>query len=80
MKNRILLAIVAVSAMSFASCKKEYVCECSKIYTGSTASATVDDGTYTFKDSRPRAEDKCNDLESTGSDVVGSYTRECQIK
>ena len=78
--KRFILPILAVTAIGFASCKKEYVCDCKKIYTGSSSSATVDDGTYTFKDSRARAEDKCNDEETSGSDLGGSYSRECSIR
>ncbi len=78
--RKIMLAVAVLGAMSFASCKKDYTCECKKVYTGSSSSTTVNDGTYTFNDSRPRAEKKCDDEEMTGSDILGSYSRECQIK
>jgi len=76
-----VLAFVAVFGFAFTSCKKDYSCECKKIYTdadGSTSSSS--DGTYTFKDSEARAATRCNDLESAGTDLGGEYTRECQIQ
>ncbi|HLP11560.1 MAG TPA: hypothetical protein VK177_06465 [Flavobacteriales bacterium] len=77
--KKLILAVAVLGAISFTSCKKEYTCKCQKIYSGSSGSTTFDDGTYTFKDSRPRAEDRCNELEKSGSDLGGSYTRECQV-
>ena len=78
--KRAILALTVISAFTLVSCKKEYTCTCKKIYTDSGGnSTTVSDGTYTFKDSQPRAETKCNDLESSGSDIGGEYTRECAI-
>jgi len=78
-----IIAIAAVLAFSLASCKKDYTCECKKIVTDEDGnSVTSSDGTYTFKDSRARAETKCNDQEKTSSGGVfeGESTRECQIK
>lgn len=50
-----------------------------KTYTGSNASVTFDDGTYTYKDTKARAITRCNEQEGTGSDVGGEYTRDCEI-
>lgn len=75
-----LIAIVALFTLSLASCKKNYVCECTITRTGSSSSTTSADGKYTFKDSRARAESRCNDQESSGEDFFGPYTRDCQIK
>ena len=78
--KRAILAVAVISAFSLVSCKKEYTCTCKKIYTDAGGnSTTVSDGTYTFKDSQPRAETKCNEQESSGSDISGSYSRECDI-
>lgn len=77
--KKVFLALVVVSGFTMASCKKEYTCECKKIHTDDGTSVTTSDGTYTFKDSRVRAEDKCNDLEGSGTDIMGEYTRECSI-
>ncbi len=81
MKKITFLALVlALGATSMESCKKDYECKCQKIYTTSTGSTTIDDGVYTYDDTRKRAEDKCNNQESTGSDLQGSYSRECNIQ
>lgn len=78
--KKVFLALVVVSGFTMASCKKEYTCECKKIHTDDNGtSVTTSDGNYTFKDSRVRAEDKCNDLEGSGTDIMGDYTRECSI-
>jgi hypothetical protein len=82
MKRRILLAVVVAlgATTTMVSCKKDYTCACSKTYTKSGGSATIDDGVYTYKDSRVKAEKRCNDQEGQGSDLGGEYTRDCQIK
>lgn len=78
--KRPIIAIVAILGLGLASCKKDYTCECKKIRTEDGNTQTSDDGSYTFKDSRARAESRCNDEEKAGSDILGDYTRECQIK
>jgi len=76
-----IFALVILSGFALASCKKDYTCACSKVYTDSNGNRNSStDGNYTFKDSRIRAEDRCNDLETTGTDLGGDYTRECDIK
>jgi hypothetical protein len=76
-KSLVALAVVTLSLMS---CKKDYVCECSKIRTTSSGNTTTYDDKYTFKDNRARAESRCDAQETAGSDLLGDYTRECQIK
>lgn len=81
MKKLSVIAVVfALGASTMVSCKKDYTCKCSKIYTTSSGSTTTDDGVYTYDDTRKRAEDKCNDQEKSGSDLGGNYTRECNIQ
>jgi hypothetical protein len=75
-----VIAIVALFTLGLASCKKEYKCECEKTRTGSSTTISTVDGEYTFKDTRARAESRCNDQESTGTDGLGSYTRDCEIQ
>ena len=78
--KRAFFALVVLSGFALASCKKDYTCECRKIYTDDNGNVvSSSDGSYTFKDSRARAEDRCNDLETSGSDLGGVYTRECDI-
>lgn len=78
--KRPIIAMVAILGLGLASCKKDYDCECKKIRTDNGTTTSTDDGTYSFKDSRARAETKCNDLEESGTDLMGDYTRECQIR
>ncbi len=79
--KRAILAIVVLSGFTMTSCKKDYTCSCKKIRTETDGSTTSDaDGTYTFKDSKPRAETRCNDQEGSGSDILGDYSRECDIQ
>jgi hypothetical protein len=75
-----IIAIVALFTLSLASCKKDYVCECSKTRTSGSSTLTTEDNKYTFKDTRTRAESRCNEEEGSGSDGFGEYTRDCQIK
>jgi hypothetical protein len=80
MKNKMILVGLAIVAISIFSCKKDYTCKCSKIYTDSTGSVTRDDGSYIFKDNKARAADECNAQEKTGSDINGNYSRQCAIQ
>jgi hypothetical protein len=81
MKKSIVLGMfLAIASTTFVSCKKDYYCQCNKVYTGSNSSNSYQDDVYTFNDTRVRAESKCDDQEYTGSDLGGSYSRECQIK
>jgi hypothetical protein len=82
MKRRILLvAVIALGAMTtMVSCKKDYQCKCDRTYTKPNGSGTVEDGIYTYKDSRVKAEKRCNDNERQGSDILGDYTVDCEIK
>jgi hypothetical protein len=81
MKNTILLvgALLFVGT-SMVSCKKDYTCTCSKTYTSGSGSTTHDYSIYTYKDSRKRAEDRCNANTATGSDLGGDYSINCEIK
>ena len=75
-----VIAIVALFTLSLVSCKKNYVCECSITRTSGSSTLTTADNKYTFKDTRVRAESRCNAEEGSGSDAFGDYTRDCQIK
>lgn len=80
MKKIILVALVITTISLLSSCKKEYVCKCSKTYTGSSSSTTSDYSQYTFKDTRTRAESRCNEHATSGSDLFGDYSINCQIQ
>lgn len=81
MKNSILLAGALLLVLtSLVSCKKEYTCQCSKTYTSGTGSSTQNHSIYTYKDSRINAEARCDDNASSGSDIYGNYSINCEIK
>jgi hypothetical protein len=81
MKKTILsIAVLIAFGISMASCKKDYVCECSKTYTTGSGTYTKDYSKYTYKDTRKRAEDRCNENTKTGSDIYGDYSINCQIQ
>ena len=67
-------------ATSFMSCKKDYTCKCSKTYTSGSGSSTNDHSVYTYKETRTRAESRCNENTTSGSDLGGDYSINCQIQ
>ena len=79
-KSGILIGTLLLITVFVSSCKKDYTCSCSKTYTGDNSSTTQDYATYTYKDNRARAESRCNDNEKTDSDLLGTYTINCEIK
>ena len=82
MKKLIVLVAALALGGAMTSCKKDYVCKCEKTYTKSNGNKTTEtDGSYTFKDTKVRASDRCNKEEGSGNDVLkGDYTRDCQIQ
>ncbi|HWZ21098.1 MAG TPA: hypothetical protein VNW06_00510 [Cytophagaceae bacterium] len=80
MKNKIIILGLAIVATTMFSCKKDYTCQCSKVRVTSTGSTSTDDGSYIFNDNKASAVSKCNAQESTGSDINGDYSRQCEIK
>lgn len=75
-----VLTLAAFTMLGLASCKKDYTCECTKTRASETGSVSTKDGVYQFKDTKVRAIDKCNDKETSGTDALGKYTVECDIK
>ncbi len=75
-----MAGVILLIGTTMTSCKKDYVCECSKTYTTGSGTSTQDYSTYTYNDSRKRAEDRCNANTATGSDFFGDYSINCDIK
>jgi hypothetical protein len=75
-----VIAIIALVTLSLGACKKDYTCECEKTRTSGGITIITEDGKYNFKDTRTRAESRCNDQEETGTDGAGDYVRNCEIK
>ena len=81
MKNTILLAgALLFAGTTMVSCKKDYNCHCSKTYTTGSGTNTQDYSLHTYKDTRTRAESRCNANTSSGTDVWGDYAINCEIK
>ncbi len=81
MKKSILFAgALLFIGTSMVSCKKDYTCKCSKTYTSGSGTSTSDHSIYTYKDTRKRAEDRCNENTGSGSDFWGEYSINCQIQ
>lgn len=81
MKKIILLAGVLLAVgTTVTSCKKDYKCQCSKTYTSGTGTTTNDYSVYTYKDTRDRAESRCNANTDSGTDFWGDYSINCQIQ
>ena len=81
MKNPVLfVGALLLVLTSIISCKKEYTCECSKTYTSGSGSSTQNYSIYTYKDTRMRAEERCNENTDSGSDIYGDYSINCQIR
>ncbi len=70
MKKITLLAAVVVLAASFASCKKDYTCECT--YNG------VVIGSIKYKDTKKKAKDACEASNSTYNSYGSGVS--CAIK
>ncbi len=79
MNTKIFLVGLAIVATTMVSCKKDYTCKCSKIRTTSSGSVTTDDGSYVFKDNKVGAASSCDKQEGTGSDILGDYSRQCDL-
>ncbi|MBA3971834.1 MAG: hypothetical protein H0X46_06750 [Bacteroidetes bacterium] len=81
MKKSILgIAALLFIGTSMVSCKKDYRCQCTKTYTSGTGSSSSNYSVYTYDDTRRRAEERCNDNTSTGSDLGGNYSVNCAIE
>ena len=81
MKNAILFAgALLFMGTTMMSCKKNYTCQCSKTYTTGSGSSTQNYSVYTYDDTRKRAEDRCNANTTSGSDLGGNYSVNCQIQ
>ncbi len=63
------LFIVAVAALSFAACSKDYNCDCE---TTDVNGANISDGNFEFEGKKSEAEDFCDGQENT--DPNGNVT------
>ncbi|MES2762623.1 MAG: hypothetical protein V4677_10460 [Bacteroidota bacterium] len=80
MKKLMLMIVVIGLGSTMTSCKKDYVCKCTKTYTGNTNSVTTEDGLYTYKDTKAKAIERCDRNNAESADLGGEYTRNCVIQ
>ena len=81
MKNVVLLSgTMLIVATSLMSCKKDYSCECTKTYTSGNTSISQKQSVIVYKETKKRATQRCSDNESSGTDLAGNYTVNCDIK
>jgi hypothetical protein len=74
-------ALALLTGLVFASCKKEYTCECTNVITSTNESSTK---TYTFESRKIGAEGTCKDYEQEIGVVDVSFyepsTNTCNLK
>ena len=77
----IIIGTLAIAILALSSCKKDYTCECKKTYTNTDGTTTTSSHSiFTYKENRKTADDRCAKNESTGTDLGGRYTINCDIK
>jgi hypothetical protein len=70
--KKLTLSLVAIAALSFASCKKNYTCECTYKISGIPDTKQ----SFTFKNTKSKAKTSCDAL----SISAGSSSTSCVIK
>jgi len=79
MKKITLLAVAAL-AMTFASCKKDYTCECKVTSNATGTNVTSTTSAATGKMKKKDAEAKCNEGDSNTTLAGLTVSSECSIK
>ncbi|MES2515863.1 MAG: hypothetical protein V4580_17040 [Bacteroidota bacterium] len=74
--KKITLLAAAVVALSLASCKKDYTCECTKTGPNGTSSESHNTGKMKLGDAQTR----CNEGDASNEVLGETYTTECTIK
>jgi hypothetical protein len=77
---KLIIAAGFISLVMGSSCRKDFVCRCSKTYTTGTGDPVSEYSSYTFKEKRKNAEEHCNAYATTGTDTYGTYAITCQIQ
>ena len=81
MRNALSLSGVALLVvMTMSSCKKEYSCECTKIYRNGNNSVLTKESVRVYKDNKKRATERCSKNESSGTYLGATYSVNCAIK
>jgi hypothetical protein len=72
----IFLTAAAIAALSLASCKKDYTCECTTTSPAGTSTSSEKTGKMKLSD----AKSKCNEGDKTYTVLGETYETECSIK
>ncbi len=62
------------------SCKKDYVCSCTKIYTSGTGTNVDNYSLYPYTDTKNKAAERCKTNNMSSADFEGSYDINCDIE
>ena len=79
MKKLTQIALVAIIAVLFASCKKDYTCTCTYVYPGSAAETT----SVTIHNTKSKAKTACDNIQtvySFGGVFVAGESYTCSLK
>ena len=75
MKKLFPIAMVAVVALMFTSCKKDYTCQC----TATSGGTVLSTSNYTFHTTKSKAKDACSQQISASS-FGSTVTMACNLK
>lgn len=75
MKKLIPVAALAVFAMMFTSCKKDYTCTCTWTFAGTSQTVTGSLG----KTTKSKAQDACNTSQTNYNNMAGYTSVTCHI-
>lgn len=73
--KKVVLSVFALSLLSLASCKKDYVCKCTSTSGGYTASSTL-----TIHATKKDAKDACDAFDASASAGGVTSTTACEIE
>jgi len=79
-KIGLTFAVIITFGIIMSSCKKDYICKCTKTYTGTSTTVDTEYSQYTYKDTRSKAKSRCNANNDSGSDFFGNYSVNCEIQ
>ena len=75
----LLIAGIALCTIT-QSCKKDYVCSCTKIYSNGTGTNVYNYSIYPYTDTKNKAEERCKANNISSADFEGSYDINCEIQ
>lgn len=77
--KKVILSLVVVAALSTVSCKKNYTCTCTIVYSGALAGTPNATITYTIDDTKSKAKTACTSDATTATAGGAGETATCSI-